>query len=256
MTQEEQYRQQAVFFIKELNEARMLFANHKPSIGYVGEELLRLALRDLLPKEYGVCQGFVLNNEIRQKDNISRQFDIIVFRKGKQSVAYSIGELKVINAHSVVAVIEVKSSITKATFYSTLEAFKELEELRVNHNFIFVFNKITKQALQRWLLQYRLLKGFSEPIAIDTCLYDWSDKEWLPISVLSLESHKYYVLDYLQDDNNDWIGYVSYKITDKKNIEISCLQEFLANVINLTSGTFEINQNDYSIKDGFALYSM
>ena len=64
------------------------------------------------------------------------------------------------------------------------------------------------------------------------------------------------VLDYLQDDNNDWIGYVSYKITDKKNIEISCLQEFLANVINLTSGTFEINQNDYSIKDGFALYSM
>lgn len=61
MTQEERYRQQAVFFIKELNKARMLFANHKPSIGYVGEELLRLALMALLPKEYSVCQGFVLN---------------------------------------------------------------------------------------------------------------------------------------------------------------------------------------------------
>ena len=67
MTQEERYRQQAVFFIKELNKARMLFANHKPSIGYVGEELLRLALRDLLPKEYDVCQGFVLNNEINKR---------------------------------------------------------------------------------------------------------------------------------------------------------------------------------------------
>ena len=193
MTQEERYRQQAIFFIKEINKARILFANHKPSIGYVGEELLRSALRDLLPKEYGVCQGFILNDEIKREGNISRQCDIIVFRKGKQSVAYSIGELKVINAHSVVAVIEVKSSITKATFYSTLEAFRKLEELRVKHKFIFVFNKITKQALPRWLFQYRLLKGVSEPIAIDTCLYDWSDKEWLPISVLSLESHNLFV---------------------------------------------------------------
>lgn len=256
MTQEERYRQQAVFFIKELNKARMLFANHKPSIGYVGEELLRLALMALLPKEYSVCQGFVLNNEIKQEGNISKQCVIIVFRKEKQSIAYSIGELYVINAHSVVAVIEVKSSISKATFYSTLEAFRKLEELRVKHKFIFVFNKITKQALPRWLFQYRLPKGVSEPIAIDTCLYDWSDKDWLPISVLSLESHKYYVFSHLQNDNNDWVGYASYKITDKKNQEISCLQEFLANVVNLISGIFEIDPNEYSIKDGFPLYCL
>ena len=138
MTQEERYRQQAVFFIKELNKARILFAKHKPSIGYVGEELLRLALRDLLPKEYDVCQGFVLNNEIKQKDNISRQCDIIVFRKGKQSIAYSIGELNVINAHSVVAVIEVKSSLNRDTFLTTLEAFEKLQELRVIQN-LFLF---------------------------------------------------------------------------------------------------------------------
>ncbi len=256
MTQEERYRQQAVFFIKKLNEARILFANHKPSIGYVGEELLRIALRKLLPKEYSVCQGFVLNNKNKQEDNISRQCDIIVFRKEKQSIAYSIGELKVINAHSVVAVIEVKSSVTKDSFYSTLKALEQLEELRVNHNFIFVFNKISKQSLQRWLFQYRLPQGVSGPKVVDMCLYDWPDKEWLPISVLSLESHNYFVLDHLQDDNNDWVGYVSYKITDKRNKEISCLQEFFAKVMDLLNGKIEVDQNEYSIKDGFPLFRM
>lgn len=255
MTQEERYRQQAVFFIKEINKARLLFANHKPSIGYVGEELVRITLRKLLPKEYGVCQGFVLNNKIKQEDNISRQCDIIIFHKDKKSIAFSIGELKVINAHSVVAVIEVKSLINKDTFHSTLEAFKKLEELRVNHNFIFVFNKITKRALQRWFIQYKLPNNINESIAVDTGVYDWSDKEWLPKSVLSLESHKYYILDHLQDDNNDWTGYLSYKITDKKNKEISCLQEFLGSVVNLINGTFAINQNDYSIEDGFPLFN-
>jgi hypothetical protein len=255
MTQEERYRQQAVFFIKELNKARMLFANHKPSIGYVGEELLRLALRDLLPKEYDVCQGFVLNNEIKQKDNISRQCDIIVFRKGKQSIAYSIGELNVINAHSVVAVIEVKSSLNRDSFLTTLEAFEKLQELRVIQKFVFVFGKLSKRSLRRWFFQYRYPKNSNEEVLVmDTALYDWSDMEWLPESILSLESHNLFVLDHLQDDDNDFIGYTSYKIKDKTNMEISCLQEFLANVMDLINSTFEIDRNAYSIKDGFPLY--
>ena len=61
---------------------------------------------------------------------------------------------------------------------------------------------------------------------------------------------------HLQNGNNDWVGYASYKITDKKNQEISCLQEFLANVVNLISGIFEIDPNEYSIKDGFPLYCL
>ena len=89
---------------------------------------------------------------------------------------------------------------------------------------------------------------------MDTALYDKPDIEWLPKSILSLESHNLFVLDHLQDENNDYIGYTSYKITDKTNKEISCLQQFLANVIDLLDGTFEIDRNDYPIINGFPLY--
>ena len=257
MTQEDKYRQQATVLMKKMDEARMLFTKHKPSIGYVGELLLRQVLRNLLPKEYGICQGFILNNIIKTEDKLSTQCDIIIFRKGSESIAYSIGDLKIINASYVIAVIEVKSSLNKDSFLTTLEAFEKLQELRVEHKFVFVFGKLSRRSLRRWFFQYRLPKNSNEEVLVmDTALYDWSDMEWLPESILSLESHNLFVLDHLQDDDNDFIGYTSYKIKDKTNMEISCLQEFLANVMDLINSTFEIDRNDYSIKDGFPIYTI
>ena len=124
MTQEDRYRQQARILIKKMIEARKFFAKHKPSIGYVGELLLRQVLRNLLPKEYGICQGFILYNKIKNEDKLSTQCDIIIFRKENGSIAYSIGDLKVINASSVIAVIEVKSSLNKDTFYQHLKRLR------------------------------------------------------------------------------------------------------------------------------------
>lgn len=255
MAQEDSYRQQAKILIKKMIEARKLFAKHKPSIGYVGELLLLQVLRNLLPKECGICQGFILNNNINTEDKLSTQCDIIVFRKEKGSIAYSIGDLKVINASYVIAVIEVKSSLNENSFLTTLEAFEKLQEIKVMHKFVFVFGKLSRRSLRRWFFQYRFPKNSNEEVLVmDTALYDWSDMEWLPESILSLESHNLFVLDHLQDDNNDYVGYASYKIADKTNKEISCLQQFLSNVMDLLDGTFEIDRNMYSIKDGFPLY--
>ena len=167
---------------------------------------------------------------------------------------YSTGELKVINADSAVAVIEVKSSIKKETFFTTLEAFEKLQKLGIRNKFIFVFGSVSKQSLSNWFFQFKYTKNDNnEWIAMDTELYDWSDKEWLPNSILSLKSCKYYVLDHLQDDKNDWVGYASYNFVDTKNAEVSCLQKFLASVMDLINGVFEVDWNDYSIKDGFPL---
>jgi hypothetical protein len=257
MNKEDKYRNIAVFFIKEIKKSRALFKNHRPSIGYVGEFLLRHGLKRILPNDFGVCQGFVLNDKSKKEDKLSRQCDIIVFRKGNGAIAYSVGDLKVINASSVVAVIEVKSSIGKKTFFTTLDAFKKLSMLGVRNRFVFVFGSISKQSLLKWFTQYRFPQNYNiEYMAMDCELYDWSDKDWLPNSILSLESYKYYVLDHLQDNNNDWVGYTSYKITDKKNKEISCLQEFFATIMDLLNGSFEMDQNVYSIKDGFPLFQM
>lgn len=255
MTQEDRYRKQARILIKKMIEARKLFAKHKPSIGYVGELLLRQVLKNLLPKGYEICQGFILNKTIINEDKLSSQCDIIIFRKQNGSVAYSIGELKVINASYVVAIIEVKSSLNKDSFLKTLEAFEKLQEIRVKQKFVFVFGKVSRRSLRRWFFQYRIPKNCNDEFGVmDVELYDWSDIEWLPKSILSLESHNLFLLDHLQDENNDYVGYASYKITDKTNVEISCLQEFLANMMDLLNGAFEIDRNDYSIKDGFPLY--
>ena len=170
---------------------------------------------------------------------------------------YSVGELKVINACYAVAVIEVKSSIRKESFFTTLKAFERLEELGVRNKFIFVFGSVSKQSLSNWFFQYNYPKSNNnEWMVMDTELYDWSDKERLPNSILSLESCKYYVLDHLQDEKKDRIGYASYKITDSKNMEISCLQEFFASIMEMLNGKFYVDQNDYSIKDGFTLWKM
>ena len=236
-------------------EARKLFTKHKPSIGYVGELLLRQVLRKLLSKEYGLCQGFVLDNYIKNEGKLSTQCDVIIFCKESGAIAYSIGDLKVINASYVIAVIEVKSSLNKNSFLTTLETFEKLQKIRVDHKFVFVFGKLSRRSLRRWFFRYRYPKNRNEEVLVmDTALYDWSDMEWLPESILSLESHNLFVLDHLQDDNNDYVGYASYKIADKTNREISCLQQFLSNVMDLLDGTFEIDRNMYSIKDGFPLY--
>jgi hypothetical protein len=255
VTQEEKYRQQAKKLIKKMIEARKLFTKHKPSIGYVGELLLRQVLRKLLPKEYGICQGFVLDNYIKNEGKLSTQCDVIIFCKESGSIAYSIGDLKVINASYVIAVIEVKSSLNKNSFLTTLETFEKLQKIRVDHKFVFLFGKLSRRSLRRWFFQYRNPENTNEGVEVmDTALYDWPDIEWLPKSILSLESHNLFVLDHLQDENNDYVGYTSYKITDKTNKEISCLQQFLANVIDLLDGTFEIDRNDYPIINGFPLY--
>lgn len=255
MNIEDTYRRMAVFFIKEMGKTRTLFKGHLPSIGYVGEQLLRQTLNRLLPNEYAACQGFIINPTTEDEDNLSKQCDIIIYRKGNGAVVYSIGDLQVINACFTVAVIEVKSSIKKETFFTTLKAFERLKELKVRNKFIFVFGALSKQALSSWFPQYNNPKSSdNEWIVMDTELYDWSDKEWIPDSILSLKSRKYYVLDHLQDENNDWVGYASYKITDSKNKEVSCLQEFFSSVMDLINGTFEIDRSDYSVKDGFPLW--
>lgn len=257
MTKEDIYRKKAKYLLGKVCKAKSLFAKHKPSIGYVGEQVLRQAIRKLIPNDFDVCQGFILNNSIANKDILSNQCDIIIFHKEKEAIAYSIGDLKVINSRSAVAVIEVKSSIRKESFYTTLKAFEKLNEIGVNNTFVFIFGSLSKQSLERWIFHYKLPENNNDEwIIMDADLYDWPDKEWLPNAILSLESCNFYKLDHLQDEENDWVGYASYIIKDRKNKEVSCLQEFFANIMTMLNGSLEIDINGYSIKDGFLLFRM
>ena len=251
MKSEEVYRKEARTMLSNIQRVRGLFSNHMPSIGYVGEHLLLQSMKRILPKDYDICQGFVQSGD----SQLSSQCDIIIYRKEIGAIHYSFKDLKVIYYSYVVAVIEVKSSVNKKTFFSTLDAFNDFGKLGISHCFLFVFNKITRKSINNWFLQYRFPESIKDGwIVSDTELYDWPDKEWLPKSILSLVSCKYYVLGHIQYDKNDCLGYAAYKITDKENREISCLQEFYASIMKMLNENFDVDMDKYSIKDGFPMF--
>lgn len=253
---ESKYRKEAKMMLSQITHARVLFHQHKPSIGYIGEFLLRKSLKRILPHEFDICQGFILNND-KGKGVLSKQCDITIFRKGEGAIAYSIGDLKVINARLAIAVIEVKSSVSKKTFFTTLDLFKGLEGFGIRHCFLFVYNTITRNSLNSWFYQYRLPQNNnSEWMVLDTPLYDWQDKEWLPKSIISVASCKYYMLGHLQNENDDWLGYAAYRITDRENEEISSVQEFFATITDILNDAFELEYDAYSVKDGLLLFRM
>ena len=251
MTQEDKFRLQAKVFLSRIIEAKLFFDKHKPSIGFVGEYILRKSLRAMVSQSYGLCQGFVTYN-----GEISRQCDIIIYKKGKDSICKSYGELKIINAESVTAVIEVKSSITKETYHSTLKAFEQLNTLQVTNCFLFVYGQLTRRKLSNWLFSYKFPKTFTEQYVVtDSYLYDWPDMDWLPNSVLALESNKYFKLDHISADNGDWVGYTALNIKDSKDASISCIQEFFSDIVmSIYDEMIPIDIESYSIEDGLELF--
>lgn len=67
----EYYRSKAECLLTQINEGREFLSHHKPSLGFWGEHLLRGFLRENLPNDVKVTQGFVTLDEdfdsIRQK---------------------------------------------------------------------------------------------------------------------------------------------------------------------------------------------
>lgn len=251
MTQEEKYRQEAEIFLNNIREARRYFRKHKPSVGYVGEHLLRQSLFNLIPPTYDICQGFVIN-----KDELSRQCDIIIYKKSKSAIHKSFGEIKIVFSNYVVAVIEVKSSVSKKTFFSTINAFEQLEKLRVTNCFLFVYGILTCKSLYKWLFEYKYkTTNTEEYIVTESYLYDWPDIDWLPNAILALDANKYFSIGSISTYNGDWIGYVELEIKYIANASISCLQKFFESIIEKTEGSIKpMDINKYFIENGIELF--
>lgn len=229
ITQEQHYRVQAARLLKKLSIGREWLSIHKASLGAYGERLLIQTIKVLIPKEYDLCQGFITDG-----NKTSKQCDVIIYRKGK-SVIRSFGNIKFIKAESVVTVVEVKSSVQEKTFHTTLEAFEKLQSLGVVNTFLFVYNRLSKNSISKWLISYKLKDFHTGGIVSDTYLYDWSDKDWLPNAILSLDSESLYSQEYAPFDNGDWLGYITYSFVDKEDLAVSCLQEFLKCILRLVN---------------------
>lgn len=251
-TYEDLCRKQASLLVKRIVIGRRWLGSHKPSVGYYGEYLLIQAIKAILPSYCSICQGFIGLQE-NGKVNMSRQCDIIIYKK-RNGVLKSFGSLKVINKKSVYSVIEVKSSIQKKTFSSTLTAFKTLNEFGVRNKFLFVYGNLTKNTLVHFMWESG--EQNNDFIVSDTLKYDWPDMHKLPNAILSLHSKKYFALEIFPTSYGDSVCYNSYLIKDTKEKEISCLQEFFISILRGIDPelVLPMDMNSYSIDDGVRLF--
>lgn len=222
--------------ITSLNQAKMFVLNHNSSIGYIGEEIIRTFLRQTLPKQYTVTQGFV-SDGVR----VSPQCDIIIYDCQNYTPCYSYGSIEVVPAHAVVATIEVKTSINSERFSEVLKRFKALNELGVESNSLLVFSYIMPRTLENYFyksLSRQVAKGnidYNTELGIyttDTYTFDVSDYNRFPSSILVLENGYCMCQEQVQDMNHDYYGFAAYQITDGDDKEISSLHIFMDFLLN------------------------
>lgn len=90
---------------------------HQPTKGSYREALLRRLLRRVLPDRFRVSTGFIY----RWKGQPTRQIDVLIWDAQKHSALLEEGELAILTADAVAAIIEVKSTLTASNFSDALD---------------------------------------------------------------------------------------------------------------------------------------
>ena len=271
------YREEAKSLQRQIEDSRFFLSHHKPSLGFWGECLLRGFLRANLPGKVKVGQGFVLLDEktkstiqnlynlIHEKvegierifsDVISPQCDIIVY-KGEPLKTF--GEVIIVNSKDVIAVIEVKCSIGRNQFKTTIDNFKKLNNIGVKNKYLFIYNSCSLKSIYSYFYPKRAKDGVF--IAVDfEPLYDHGDEACLPKAIVGVDKKYCLCQDYVISDR-DQLGYVSYKLKDDTE-ELSCLQLFLSHLFcdidySVNGGEeFKMNFDSMLYEFSFGLYDL
>lgn len=277
----EYYRSKAECLLTQINDGREFLSHHKPSLGFWGEHLLRGFLRENLPNDVKVTQGFVSLDKdfdsIRQKlyfltnkkendaeyvfsDSISPQCDIILYRN---NVVKSFGEIDIVNAKDVVCVIEVKCSIGRKSFDRTNEVFKRLQLMGVDKKYLFIYNSPLLDTLKSYFLPKQSAEKQDAFVVIDgtNMIYDHGIEAYLPSAIIGVNQNYILCQDYVID-GRDQFGYIAYRLTKEKT-SLSCLQLFLSSLYqNIEEGKvvskkpFNMDFDDMICDYSFGLYDL
>ena len=273
------FRLKAVSLLRQIEKAKEFLSCHKPSLGFWGEHILRGFLRENLPNDVKVTQGFVTLDEdfdsIRQKlycmihqkeDNVERDFsdlispqcDIILYRN---NVVKSFKEIDIVNAKDVVCVIEVKCSINRKGFKDVQSNFKRLSAMGVQNKYIFIYNAPKYATLMSYF--YPKQDKMNDEVIVDdgaNALYDHGDEAYLPSAIIGV-NRDYLLGQDLIIGEPDKFGYVAYRLT-KENANLSCLQLFLSSLFQIVEGEddiskkpFEVDFDDMICDYSFGLYN-
>lgn len=110
--------------------------NHWGEEGHFKEAILINYLRRVLPKHLSVGTGF-----IRNKDNITKQIDIIIY-DNTYPLLFSEGDFIIATSENVVAIIEVKSNIVPNKICEIIDKANRNAEIITDNSDMFLFNGI------------------------------------------------------------------------------------------------------------------
>lgn len=223
------YRIRLLELQNQLEQARYMIPNHKPSLGFMAEAILRNFLKSVLPQKVTIGQGFV-----ECGGELSYQCDVILYDAINYAPLYSYGEIVIVPHDSVFAVIEVKTNIDSKRFGDTLYAFQRLEQMRVRNKFLFLYNGCKIKTLRKYF--------FSKHTPIYGHCYDYDDYHSLPDAIISLNNDYFLAKAFVEEaDGRDKMGYLAFVTYDNSDKSIACLQEFVCKLMEIVAPTIQNN---------------
>ncbi|WP_278957049.1 DUF6602 domain-containing protein [Aquipseudomonas alcaligenes] len=234
-----------------LAQIKSYITKHNPTIGVLTEEILRSFLKDHLPTLVSVEQGFIIN----AKGELSKQCDILIYDSLSYSPLYRVNDIVVIPSESVLAVIEVKTTINKSIFHKAIDYFKSFDYLPNAKTYLFIFNSNSIKRIGGYFHSFKHEGSYQS--------FDHDTFQYLPDEITGINESYHLRKDSIITDR-DMFGYSSWFYEDSKGSEINALQHFYSSIRTVVDEYIEKHykniksqkQNDHSnlnLKSIFAI---
>lgn len=119
--------------------------------GILCEDLVRRLLRNILPSNLSVAQGFIYYSGKK-----SKQCDILIYNSANYAPHVSVSDLVVVPVNAVAAVIEVKTRLNQTELQKALQCFKSVNDICLGglrydpiRKYVLSFDSISLRALIR-----------------------------------------------------------------------------------------------------------
>ena len=199
-------------------QAKVYITKHNPTTGALAEAVLREFLQEHLPGAVSVEQGFIITPD----GGLSKQCDILIYDSHRYAPFYRAGDVVVVPAESVIALIEVKTSIDKARFHEVITYFQSFASLQFQaRTYLFMFNAPQLETVRSHFFTYEHPGNYKE--------FDHDTYQYLPDVITGLYPSYHLEKGYVTFDR-DGMGYLSYFYEDQKGSAISALELFFVSV--------------------------
>lgn len=203
-----------------LNQTRQFIKKHNPTIGVLTEEILRTFLKTYLPKIVSVEQGFIIS----ENGVVSKQCDILIYDSNYYAPFYRINDIVVVPADSVIAVIEVKTTLTKPIFHDVIRYFENISLITSAKKYLFVYNSCNINNIEGYFKSFKHKGNYQQ--------FDHDTFQLLPDEITGINNSYHLKKDHVIGDRDE-IGYSSFFFKDAMGTEISALQNFYISVYSL-----------------------